>query len=90
MDGLARVLPEPLRVVRKGLRYGVAANGKVAWLPADMWANAAEFTRRLESMQSEIKRLTRETDRVNALIDAAKAEADAAGGVQTPWDGPRG
>jgi hypothetical protein len=55
-----------------------------------MWANAAEFTRRLESMQSEIKRLTRETDRVNALIDAAKAEADAAGGVQTPWDGPRG
>jgi hypothetical protein len=85
MDGLARALPEPLRLVRSGIRYGVAGGGKVAWLPADMWPAAAEFARRLESMQSEIERLTQEAERVNALIDAAQAEADAAGGVQTPW-----
>lgn len=78
MDGMIGHAPEPLRIVQQGVRYGVAIPGKVAWLPADMWAPAAELMRRMEAMNAE-------ADRLSKLIDAAQAEADAVGGVQSPY-----
>lgn len=80
MDGLIGKPPEPLRIIKAGLKYGFAAGSKIAWLPPEMWANAAELSRRMDAMNAEM-------DRLQKLIDAAQAEADAAGGVQTAWDG---
>ena len=81
MDGLIAARPEPLAIVRDGIRYGCAAGGKVAWLPADLWAPAAELLMRMEAMNANAERLQR-------LIDAAQEEADAAGGVQIAWVPP--
>lgn len=80
-DGMTGKPPEPLRIVQSGVKYGVAADGMVAWLPPRLWAPAAELKRELERLEKEVAR-------VNQIIDAAQAEADAAGGVQTPWNGP--
>lgn len=50
MDGMNPAPPvEPLRIVKRGIRYGVAAGGKIAWLPAEMWPHAAEFMRQYEA-----------------------------------------
>lgn len=78
MDGLPSVPCEPLRIVRDGLRYGVAAQGMVAWLPAQLWAPAAALLRRMDEMNATAERFQR-------MLDDAQAEADAAGGVQTPY-----
>ena len=79
MDGVIGRPPEPLRIVKDGVRYGVAIPGKVAWLPPDMWAPAAELVRRMDAMNAE-------ADRMEKLISAAQQAADDAGGVQTPWN----
>lgn len=80
MDGMIAPRPDALMIVRNGVRYGVAIPGKVAWLPAEMWAPAAELLRRMEAMNTEL-------DQMQSLIAAAQAEADAAGGVQEPYLG---
>ena len=77
-DGLPSRAPEPLRVVKDGVKYGVAGGGKLAWLPPEMWASAAELVRRMDAINAEQERL-------NMLIRAAQDEADAAGDVQTAW-----
>lgn len=71
MDGV-----RPLRIVSRGVRHGVEANGKIAWLPADMWPAAAEAMRRIDAMQERL-------DYMERLVDAAQAEADARFPVQT-------
>lgn len=71
MDGV-----KPLRLVKKGVRYGVEAAGKVSWLPAEMWPAAAEMMRRIDAMQARI-------DHFERLVAMAQAEADARYPVQT-------
>ena len=83
MDGLIGKPPEPLRLIKDGVRYGVAIPGKIAWLPAEMWPAAAELVRRMDAMNAE-------ADRLQKLVEAAQAEADAIGGVQTPYYGAEG
>jgi hypothetical protein len=78
MDGMTAAPREVLRIVNAGVRYGVAITGKVAWLPPEMWAPAAELQRRMDALNAE-------ADRLNKLIAAAQQAADEAGGVQTPW-----
>ena len=69
---------EPLCIVKRGVRYGVHANGKTAWLPPSMWTAAAALVARMDAMNAT-------AERMQMLIDAAQAEADAFGGVQTAY-----
>ncbi len=66
---------EPLCIVKRGVRYGVQANGMTAWLPPSMWTAAAALVARMDAMNAT-------AERMQMLIDAAQAEADAFGGVQ--------
>lgn len=79
MDGM-RSAVEPLRIVQDGARYGCAAGDVVAWLPEALWPNAAALVRRMEAMNAAQESFQR-------MLDEAQAEADAAGGVQTPYYG---
>lgn len=83
MDGMIGAPPEPLRIIKDGVRYGFAIPGKIAWLPAEMWAPAAELMRRMDRMNADM-------DRLEKLIAAARDEANAAGGVQHPYYGRDG
>jgi hypothetical protein len=71
---------EPLCIVKRGPRYGFQAEGRTVWLPPAMWANAEAMLRQINAMNSTMAQFQK-------LADAAQAEADAAGGVQTAYHG---
>jgi len=74
MDGLNVDRP-CLALVRDGIRRGVTAGGRVHWLPADLWAPAAELERRMAAMNET-------AERMQALYDEAEQAAwDAVPGV---------
>lgn len=58
-DGMTSAPPEPLRIVNSGVKYGVAANGMVAWLPPKLWAPAAELRRLMERQNAAAEEMQR-------------------------------
>lgn len=57
-EGLSPAPPAPpLRIVKRGIRYGVATPNQIAWLPATMWPHAAAFMREYEENMAWTKRM---------------------------------
>lgn len=65
MDGVI----DPLTIATDGTRWGVAAGGMVAWLPASMWAAAEALRDQMEAMNAACARL-------EMMIERAKEAAE--------------
>jgi len=78
-DGMPAAPPaEPLRIVKRGIRYGVVAPGQIAWLPASMWPHAAAFVRHYEADMAFAERMQKLWEQAqDEALDAVTGAKDA-------------
>ena len=79
MDGMTPAPPvRPMRVVQKGVRYGIEAAGKTMWLPVEMWPAAAAWVRQYEADMAFAERMQKRWEQAqDAAFDAVTGTQNA-------------